>query len=152
MEILGKRIEHGVSKDVSEGRLRQIAQAAEGDARRAIAYLREAVRNAEADRRSRITDDDVRAGIPDADQDLRRRAYADLTPHQQAVYQVIDDHGPLSPGEIEDRYQERMGEDARTGRMVREYRKKLQQYRLIEEAENDPSQYVAAVSGLGRES
>jgi len=141
--ILEKRADH-IGKRVADTALERLATAADGDAWRGIAYLRRAVHQADDDRRSEIGADDISPAVPEADQRLRHDAYQDLHDHQRVVYHIINEHGPIGGSEIYERYEGRVGDGARTSRRVRQYRKKLVEYRLVEECDGG---YRSAADG-----
>ena len=131
-DILAARAKWGLEPDVvTDDQLYRIADAAAGDARLAIGILRTAASTADRENHDRITDDVLLDAAEDARAQIKQRSLDSLTPHQQAVYDVVRDHGPLGPSEIHDRYCEAV-EDPRTKRTVRTYLSKMEQYNLLE--------------------
>lgn len=67
----------------------------------------------------------------DARAHIRQKNLESLTPHQHTVYNIVRDHGPLSPSEIYQRYEQEVDEP-RTKRTVRTYLSKMLQYNILE--------------------
>ncbi|MXV61880.1 AAA family ATPase [Natronorubrum sp. JWXQ-INN-674] len=131
-DILQTRTKWGLEQDVvTEEQLYRIADAAAGDARLAIGVLRSAASKADRENHERITDDVLLDAATDARAQIRQRSLDSLTPHQQAVYNVVRDHGPLGPSEIHEHYVDEV-DDPRTKRTVRSYLSKMAQYNLLE--------------------
>jgi orc1/cdc6 family replication initiation protein len=130
-DILSARVKRGLEHDViSDEQLYSIADAAAGDARLAIGILRTAARTAERNAHDTITEGLLSDAARDARTQLRQKSLESLTPHQRVVYDLIDDHGPIGPSEIYDRYTEQV-DDPRTKRTVRNYLSKMSQYNLL---------------------
>jgi orc1/cdc6 family replication initiation protein len=131
-DILAARTKWGLEPDVvTDDQLYRIADAAAGDARLAIRILRTAASKADRENHDRITDDILLDAAEDARAQIKQKSLDSLTPHQQVVYNVVRDHGPLCPSEIHERYCEAV-EDPRTKRTVRTYLSKMEQYNLLE--------------------
>ena len=96
----------------------------------AITTLRIAARHAEQDGTGQITADIIESALPEARQELRQKNIDALTPHQRAVYDVIDEHGEIAPGELYQEYRRRV-EDPKADRTVRNYLDKLERYNLV---------------------
>jgi Cdc6-like AAA superfamily ATPase len=96
----------------------------------AITTLRIAARHAEQESVERITADIIESTVPEARQELRRKNIEALTPHQRAVYEVIEDHGEIAPEDLYQEYRDRV-DDPRADRTIRSYLNKLEQYDLI---------------------
>jgi Cdc6-like AAA superfamily ATPase len=132
VSILEARVENGLEHDVvDDAQLREIADAAAGDARLAIGILRSAAQRAEREDRDRITDDVLAAAIPTAETEIRQADVEHLTPDQLEVFEIVREDGPVSPGDIYDAYVDRV-ENAKTERTVRSYLSKMQQYDLVD--------------------
>ena len=133
-DILAARAKWGLDPDViADDQLYRIADAAAGDARLAIGILRTAASTAARENHERITDDLLLEAADDARAQIRQTSLDSLTPHQQVVYELVREHGPLGPGEIHERYTEQV-DDPRTKRTVRTYLSKMAQYNLLEAA------------------
>ena len=129
--ILSDRVRWGMSEAaVDAGTLVRVADAAAGDARVAITVLRNAARAAEREGRTSVTAETVRDVVPDAREEVRRTALERLTPHQQAVYDVVEEAGRISPGDLYDRYADRV-DDPKTRRTVRNYLAKMDHYDIV---------------------
>ncbi|MFB6085283.1 MAG: Cdc6/Cdc18 family protein [Halodesulfurarchaeum sp.] len=129
--ILEQRARYGLQPDVIEpDLLGDVARAANGNARDAIAALEGAARRAVEDGTERIGPDHVTRAIDAASHDVRRATLERLNDHQRAIYELLAAAGPLSPGAIYERYAERM-DDPRSRRTVRKYLRKLEQYDLL---------------------
>ncbi len=130
-DILGARAKWGLDPDAIESdQLHRIADAAAGDARLAIGILRTAASKADREGRERITDDLLLDAAADARAQIKQKNLDALTPHQQVVYDIVRDHGPVGPSEIHDYYSDRV-DDPRTQRTIRTYLSKMTQYNLI---------------------
>jgi len=124
-------VRQGLREDAVSGAvLERIADAAAGDARVAIGVLRSAARRAQQRGDGEVTLDTVEASIPDARDTIEQRTVDKLTPHQRALYEVLDERGELSPGELYDRYRDRV-DDPKSRRTVRTYCAKLEHYNLV---------------------
>ena len=131
-DILRARTKWGLENDViTDGQLYQIADAAAGDARLAIGMLRSAASTADRENREAITNDILLDAAEDARAQIKQKSLDSLTPHQQVVYDIVRDHGPLGPSEIHDHYTQAV-DDPRTKRTVRTYLSKMAQYNLLE--------------------
>lgn len=130
-DILAARARRGLEPEsVTDDQLLQVADAAAGDARLGIGILRSAANAAERRDRERISDDLLEDAVDAARAEIRRRNLDVLSPHQRAVYDVVDEDGPIEPAAIYDRYAERV-DDSRTRRTVRSYLSKLERYGLF---------------------
>ncbi len=129
--ILEARVERGFEPGaVDHDRLETIADAAAGDARVAIRTLRTAARTAEAEGADRVTDAHVTTAIPDAREAIKQRTVDALTSHQQELYEIVDAAGEIAPGDLYERYTDRVT-DPRSRRTVRKYLRKMDQYNLV---------------------
>jgi orc1/cdc6 family replication initiation protein len=131
IDILEARVKWGLEPNViTDEQLARIADAAAGDARLAIGILRSAASSADRADADHITDEIIRDAIGDAKDQLRQKNLDSLTPQQRLVYTIVREHGPLSPGEIYERYQAE-AEDPRSKRTVRNYLSKMDRYNLL---------------------
>ena len=129
--ILQARVDRGLAADaVTHAQLEQIADAAAGDARVAIGILRNAAQYAGRNGAGRITAAAITEAIPDAKAEVKQKTIETLTPHQQQLYEILTDHGSISPGELYERYCEQVDEP-KTKRTMRNYLTKMCQYNLI---------------------
>ncbi|NHX41823.1 MULTISPECIES: Cdc6/Cdc18 family protein [Haloarcula] len=130
-DILHARTKWGLDDDViTDTQLYQIADAAAGDARLAIGILRTAASIADRENHGRISDEMLLDAADDARAQIRQTSLDSLTPHQQAVYDIIREHGPVGPSKIHDHYCDAV-DDPRTKRTVRTYLSKMVQYNLL---------------------
>jgi orc1/cdc6 family replication initiation protein len=128
--ILDQRVAHGLQPGaISQDLVGDIARAASGDARTAIATLQAAARQAIEDGTDRIESEHVATAVETAGQTVRRETLQRLNDHQRAIYELVAE-APQSPGEIYERYQKQMAEP-RSRRTVRKYVRKLEQYDLL---------------------
>ena len=129
--ILSARVEYGLRDGVidTEG-IRHIANAAHGDARVAIGALRAAARNAQQDGLVEIPMEVIEDAVPEAKTEVKQKTVDKLTRDQQVLYEIISEHGEISPNELYDAYDERV-EEPKTRRMLRNYLSKLEHYKLI---------------------
>jgi len=130
--ILDDRVRWGLRPDVvSERQLELSADAAAGDARVAIGILRTAAQNASQCGAEEIGDEMIEGAVSEAKVEIRQTNVERLTPDQRLVYDIVQEHGVISPSDLYAEYQEQ-SPDPRTNRMVRKYLKKLSRYNLIE--------------------
>ncbi|MBS3760348.1 MAG: orc1/cdc6 family replication initiation protein [Halodesulfurarchaeum sp.] len=129
--ILEQRARHGLQPGVIEtDLLGDIARAANGNARDAIAALEGAAQQAVEDGAERIESDHVTTAVASASQDVRKETLKRLNDHQREIYELVAAAGPLSPRTIYAHYREQMA-DPRSQRTVRKYVRKLAQYDLL---------------------
>jgi orc1/cdc6 family replication initiation protein len=132
--ILQDRVRWGLNDDViDDSHLRLIAANAGGDARVAIGILRRTARTARGS--DRITSDIIEKVTPEAKSEIKQQTVDRLTAHQELLYDIITDHGEITPQDLYDAYCEQ-ADDAKTKRMVRNYLSKLEHYNLISSAGN----------------
>lgn len=132
VSILRDRTHWGMHEDgITEEQLATIAQAADGDARVAIGILRAAARRADQNGRESIKDELIDAAVPDARAKLTQKTIEELTPDQRTLYEILAEHGELSPGDLYTHYAEE-ADAPKTKRMMRNYLSKLVHYNLIE--------------------
>jgi cell division control protein 6 len=129
--ILRARVDQGFEPGaVGEGVLREIADAAAGDARVGLSVLRSAARTAEAEGESELTPDLVAAAVPEAHESIRQRTVDALTAHQRTLYDIVADRGEVDPGPLYEAYRERV-DDPKSKRTVRKYLAKMDRYNLV---------------------
>jgi orc1/cdc6 family replication initiation protein len=132
VSILEKRVHLGVRPDVvSTPQLDSIANAAAGDARVAIGILRTAAKNATQNGLDVIRDENIDEAVSEAKVEIRQKNVERLTRDQQLVYDIIEQQGEISPGELYEAYEQKAS-NPRSQRMVRNYLSKLSRYNLIE--------------------
>jgi orc1/cdc6 family replication initiation protein len=130
--ILRDRVRWGLHEDaVTDAQLRQIAEAAGGDARVAIATLRAAAHSADGEECERLTDDHIEAAVPEAREEIRRRHLEKLTDHQRVLYDIICEADGIRPDALYDAYCERV-DDPLTRRTTRNHLQKMRRYNLVE--------------------
>lgn len=129
--ILTDRVHWSLHENVlTDDQLTTIAETAEGDARVAIGILRAAARRATQDGRETITDDVIEIAIADAKSELTQKTIEKLTPDQHTLYEILTEHGKLTPSELYSHYVEQ-ADSPKTKRMVRNYLTKLCHYNLV---------------------
>lgn len=129
--ILEQRVKHGLQPDVVTADLvGDVARAANGNARDAIAALEGAAQRAVEDGTDHIRPDHVATAIDTASHEVRKATLDRLNDHQTAIYEIVAADGPISPGTIYERYVDRVSEP-RSRRTVRKYARKLEQYDLF---------------------
>jgi orc1/cdc6 family replication initiation protein len=129
--ILQARVDRGLTADaIGRSQLERIADAAAGDARVAIGILRNAAQRAERDGTDQITSAAITDSIPEARSEVQQRTVETLTPHQQQLYEIITNHGSITPGDLYEMYREQV-DDPKTKRTMRNYLTKMCQYNLI---------------------
>lgn len=131
ISILDDRVRWGLRHDaITDELVERIAGAAGGDARVAIGILRVAARRTTRAGQNAITDAVIEQAVSEAKTEIRQKTLAKLNTHQQILYDIITDHGEITPRELYTRYQERAS-NPRSNRMVRNYLSKLYHYNLI---------------------
>jgi Cdc6-like AAA superfamily ATPase len=131
VDILRERAKRAlVPNAIEQSELEHIADAAGGDARVAITTLRIAARHADQGNDDRISTDIIESALPEARQALRQKNIDALTPHQRAVYNVIEEHRKIAPGALYAEYKQRV-EDPKADRTIRNYLSKLESYNLV---------------------
>lgn len=133
-DILKYRVDHGLdSSRVDEEAIDAIADAAAGNARLGIAYLRRAAKYVEAGNASELTESVVQEVAEDAREDIRSNHKRHLGTHQQVLYEIIQEAGSkgVTAGELHNQY-ERRAQEPKTKRTRRRYLDSLQRYDLIE--------------------
>lgn len=131
LPILQQRVRHGLQDGViDKPHLERIARAADGSARDAISILRTAAQQALTRENETITTAIVDVAIEDVGSRMRPAVVDRLNPHQEVLLEVLLDHDRLSPGELYDRYTDRI-DDPRSNRTVRKYLRKLERYDLL---------------------
>jgi len=129
--ILKDRVQWGLEPDViDQKQLETISDYAAGDARIAITLLRKAAQKARQNGDNEITDDGIAAVVPEAKDEIRNKTTNKLTPHQEALYDLICEATEIGGGELYDAYCESVS-DPKTRRTMRNHLSKLQQYNLI---------------------
>jgi Cdc6-like AAA superfamily ATPase len=148
--ILQARAEHAFDDPtvVSDRQLDWIAERVDGDARKAIRTVREAADLAGERHRDRgrfvITDDDLAEALPAARSAIQRKGFDQLHDHQQALFEILRDEGPLAPGALYERYRERV-DDAHVKRTMRSYLSKMEHYNYVEASGENQSRTWDAV-------
>ena len=148
-DILNARARWGLEEDsITDDQLYWIADAAAGDARLAIGILRIAASTADREDQATITDEMLRDAADDARVEIRQTSLDSLTPHQQAVYDIIREYGPVGPSKIHEHYSDAV-DDPRTKRTVRTYLSKMVQYNLlVAEGTSRDRQYSLATESV----
>jgi orc1/cdc6 family replication initiation protein len=132
LDVMEARVRRGLHQDAVEAaQLRHIADAAAGDARVAIGILRSAAREADRQGVSTLTPSIIEEAIPEARAAIERANLEKLNDHQRVLYEIVDEHGEIDPGELYTQYREQVS-DPRTDRTVRNYLQKMSHYNLVE--------------------
>lgn len=132
VEILHARVRRGLAPEsIGTEQLRVISDIAAGDARVGLSILRAAAKYAESDGRDTITESVIEQVVPDAREVLRKKNIEKLNGHQVTLFELLKEHGPASPGDLVELYEEAV-DDPMSGRTVRNYLSKMEQYRVIE--------------------
>jgi orc1/cdc6 family replication initiation protein len=130
--ILDDRVRWGLQKDVIDTeQISQIAAAAGGDAHVALGVLRVAAKRARRKGYDRIDATVVEQAVSEAKTEIKQQTLDKLTPDQTILYDIITEHGEVTPGTLYEEYDERAS-NPRSERMVRNYLQKLVHYNLIE--------------------
>lgn len=137
--ILQDRVQWGLTPDaITESLLREIAAAAAGDARDAIAILREGARTATHDGAEAIDESHIDEAVPSAREKYQEEALDRLTDHQKTVFEILREEGELSPSALYDRYCQQV-DSPKSKRTVRKYLRKLEQYKYAQASGEGPS-------------
>ncbi|WP_158059576.1 Cdc6/Cdc18 family protein [Halorussus halophilus] len=146
VSIMDARVKSGLEEDVIDhDQLAMIADAAAGDARVALSILRTAARHAHQNYEAEITDDILESAMPEARAKRHEKDVETLTPHQQTLYEIIEEYEEISPSELYGEYREEM-ENPKTDRTVRNYLSKMDQYDVIEAAGTSRDRTYRSVS------
>lgn len=131
-DILSDRAKWGLMPDaLDRGQLKRIAIASKGDARKGITCLRIAAEAAEQEDET-IKDEHIRQALPRAEEEKKQDSVASLNPHQQILYQIIEEEKEVKPSKLYKRYEAEREGDRVVRRTVRKYLKKMERYELIE--------------------
>ncbi|WP_337653181.1 Cdc6/Cdc18 family protein [Halomontanus rarus] len=147
--ILVDRVESGVRPGaISDARLREIAEAADGDARVAIGILRNALETASARGASTVDHGTVLEVVPSARREILQKTFSKLTRDQRVLYQILVEAGEQRMGEIQAAYRERV-DDPSARRTLTRHLKKMAHYDLVGfDGENSARRYWAATDEL----
>lgn len=130
-DILQLRRKHGLTQDtVTDKHLDKIASKAGGDARVAINTLRYAAQEAEQQNNSQITGEIIEESIDQSFEEDRLDSLDKLNKHQKKVYQILQEEGEMSMGDLFDKYQTQIDEP-RSKRTLRRYLNKMKAYNVI---------------------
>ena len=130
--ILDDRVRWGLHAEAAtDDQLRQIAEAAAGDARVAISSLRVAAQKAKAEGLEQLTDEVIAEATPEAKAEIRRRNLQKLSDDQRVLYDVVSEYEEIRPDALYEAYCEQV-DDPRTRRTVRSYLQKMRRYNLVE--------------------
>jgi len=98
--------------------------------------LRVAARRADQQGLDAVTDDVICDAAPEAKAEIRQRNVEILTTDQRILYDIITEHGEISPKALYREYRDRV-DDPKSDRMVRNYLSKMERYNLVRtEGEN----------------
>ncbi|WP_255193975.1 Cdc6/Cdc18 family protein [Natronobeatus ordinarius] len=111
VDILRARIRAGLAPGViTSAAIAEIADRAAGDAREAIAILRQAVMVVDSGPERKITVDVVRRVEDDAREEIRRDRVDDLGTHKRLLYDIIEAAGEIGATELRGTYEQRCSE------------------------------------------
>ncbi|WP_254810712.1 Cdc6/Cdc18 family protein [Natronosalvus amylolyticus] len=132
VSILRKRTEAATRGEViSEPHLEVIADRVGGDARFAIAILKNALEHADRRGGERVRKEDIESVLGDAREELLRATISKLTADQRVLYQILVEGGEQSIGEIYEQYEQRV-RDPVVKRTVTGYLQKMEHYDIVE--------------------
>lgn len=134
VKILNRRVDRGLENgSITAEAIETIADAAAGDARRAIAILGTAAKQAVESGADIVTPTLVQENVSKAVEGLRDRRLENLSRDVLDIFHIIEDAGEgLSPGDIYDRYCE-LTDDPVTRRTLSTHLGKLVDYDLVDE-------------------
>jgi orc1/cdc6 family replication initiation protein len=131
VEILKPRVRRGLREDaITTEQLEMISEAVAGDARVGLEVLRVASHRASQQGMETVSDEMIREATPEAKEQIRQRNVEILTSDQRILYDIINEHGEISPSTLYEAYQDR-ADDPKSNRMVRNYLKKMERYNLV---------------------
>jgi len=129
--ILADRVQWGLATNAVERRqIELIADAAAGDARKAIGILRTAAKKADREGLTEITAEIIDESVPEAKSELRQKNIENLTSHQQSLFEIIANAGEINGKTLYERYCETVS-SPKTKRTMRNYLSKMEHYNLI---------------------
>jgi len=134
VDILRARADTGLLPNaVDDDQLQRIADEAAGSARFGVQSLRSAAELGEERGHTEIHDEDVEDCFEHAQERIREQLLSSLSREHHIVYNVIReaDEPGITPRQIVTRYKKR-SENPRSRQMVRNYRKKLERYGLVD--------------------
>lgn len=131
ISILQDRVRWGLKPDVIKDKhVAMIADAAAGDARKAIGILRQSAKAAHRGPHEEIHEKLITDAIPEATSEIRQQSLSKLTSDQRQLYEIVEDSGGIAPGDLYSKYTEQVS-DPVTQRMMRNHLNKMQHYNLI---------------------
>lgn len=131
VSILEDRVRWGLEPGViHDEQVDHIAEAAAGDARKALGFLRQAAKTAIQANADEITSEHIERAIPEAKTEIRQQSLSKLTRHQRVLYEIIEENDGIAPGNLHEAYAERVA-DPLTKRMMRNHLSKMQHYNLV---------------------
>ena len=133
---------------VTDDQLDRIAAAADGDARVAIDTLCAAAERAGREHHDCIQDSDLSAVFPACESGTDSTRHPTDTPpsHHEVLWTIIDEEGPISPGEVYERYCECV-EAPRTKRTMRKYLREIEDQDSIVERGSGPAARWSSTPG-----
>jgi len=152
-DILAERTEYWLASNaITRDRLLRIADAAAGDARVGLSILRSAARRADRESAGRVTDDHVRAAIPEARREVRSKNLETLRREQRTLFDILGTapRTELAPGDLYERYTEQV-DNPRTKRTVRSWLRNLEHYNLVEASGSGPNRTYRVRDAVGEE-
>ena len=134
VDILSHRIMVGLRAGaVDPNAVDLVADVAAGNAREAIAILKQAVKHAERSGAGKVTSDDVVAVETSAREKLRKYNLSRLNHKQQCIYELLVNRGPQRRRDVEDAFATEHGERLSES-MTRRHLGTLIEYDLAEKA------------------
>ena len=132
VDILDSRVVHGlVGSRLADGVIDYIADLAAGDARHAIALLRQAALHVERNDMQQLTEPVVAAVIDDATSEIRDRNIRSLGSHHRLLLRIIEEADDIDGGTLHARYEDR-AQSPKSRSTRRRYLRSLIQSDLIE--------------------
>ncbi len=123
------------SGTIGDDQLNRIINRAGGSARFGVQALRSAVDLGIERRHTTVEQEDIDDCFEHANERIRRQQLESLSRDHHLVYQAIREHGPLRPVAIYEHY-ERLATDPNSRQATVKYRRKLEEYDLIESTGN----------------
>jgi len=135
--ILQERAEHGLESDSwCKKDLENIANASNGDARKAIQTLRIAAYLAEKKRKASIELEDIEEGLRKSNKLRKRYILKSLSDHHKLLYQIVKEAGKINSVRLWKKYMSRskeVGVETMARRTYNHYKQQLIMNKLIEE-------------------
>ncbi|WP_254810706.1 Cdc6/Cdc18 family protein [Natronosalvus amylolyticus] len=139
--ILDRRVRAGLDAGViGNEEISTIVSYADGDARKAISLLNQAVRRTRKDRLGTVSSDVIEASVGDAEREIVRSRLDSLSADQRVALEVIGSVGPSTSTPLFEAYCERVDEP-KSDRTFRNWLRKFVEYELVDKTDSSVPEY-----------